>query len=75
MNWRADGRLMLPGIGRKIVSCLAHDGAEVLLKQNEDAIEVHLESFERDEIAVVIELTVDGMAFTIDPVEVADPTI
>ncbi|MBP7052149.1 MAG: alpha-L-fucosidase [Phycisphaerae bacterium] len=75
MNWRADGRLMLPGVGRKIVSCRAHDGGEMLLKQNEDAIEIHLESSERNEIAVVIELTVDGMAFTIDPVEVADPTI
>lgn len=75
MNWRADGRLMLPGIGRKIVSCRALDGGEVLLKQNEDTIEIHLESSERNEIAVVIELTVDGMAFTMDPVEVADPTI
>jgi hypothetical protein len=72
MNWRADGRLMLPGIGRKIVSCRAHDGGEVLLKQNEDAIEVHLESFERNEIAVVVELTVDGVASTIDPVEVSE---
>jgi alpha-L-fucosidase len=75
MNWRADGKLMLPGIGRKIASHRSLDGARISVKQSKDSIEIHLQSSDPGETANVFELTVDGKAFGIDPVEVADPTI
>jgi len=75
MNWRADGRLILPGIGRKITSYRAYGSGQVLVKQSKGSIEIHLPPSERGETAIVIELTVDGKAFDINPVEVADPTV
>ena len=45
------------------------------MKQNKGSIEIHLSSSDRDEIATVIELTVDGKAFDISPVEVVDTAI
>ena len=75
MNLRDDGKLMLPGIGRKITSFRVPGSGQVLLKQSKDNIEINLPPAGRDEIATVIELTVDGKAFDIKPMEVADPTI
>jgi len=75
MNWRDDGNLLLPGIGRKIISYRILSAGEVLVKQSGDGIEIHLQSSDRDKTATVVELTVDGKAFSIDPAEVADPTI
>ena len=75
MNWRSDGRLMLPGIDRKITSYSTPSGGQVSVIQSEDSIEIHLPSSDRDETATVVELTVDGKAFDIDPAEIADPTI
>ena len=75
MNWRSDGQLMLPGIDRKITSCRAVDGGQVSVKLSEGSIEIRLPPPDREEIATVIELTVDGKAFDINPVEIVDPTI
>jgi len=75
MNWRADGRLILPGIGRKITSYRAYGSGQVLVKQSKGSIEIHLPSSDRDETAIIIEVTVDGKAFDINPVEVADSTV
>ena len=66
---------MLPGIGRKITSYSTPSGGQVSVVQSEDSIEIHLPSSDRDETATVVELTVDGKAFDIDPAEIADPTI
>lgn len=75
MNWQSDDKSMLPAISRKITSYHTRSGGEVLVTQSEDGIEIRLPKADRDEIATVIELTVDGMAFDISPVEVPDPTI
>ncbi len=75
MNWRSDGKLVLPGIARKITSCRSLDGGQVSVEQSEDSIEIHLPSSDHDEIATVVELTVDGKAFDIDPADVVDPAI
>jgi len=37
------------------------------VKQNKGSIEIHLSSSDRDEIATVIELTVDDKALDINP--------
>jgi alpha-L-fucosidase len=75
MNRPADGRLILPGIGQKITSCRSLSGGQVSVKQSKDSFEIHLPPADQDEIATVIELTVDGKAFDIEPMEVADPKI
>jgi alpha-L-fucosidase len=75
MNWPSDGKLMLPGIARKIMSYRTLDSGQVSVKQSEGSIEIHLPSSDRDEIATVVELTVYGKAFDINPVEVVDTTI
>lgn len=75
MNWRADSRLILPGIGRKITSYRTLGGGQVSVKQSKGSIEIHLPSSDRDETAIIIEVTVDGKAFDINPVEVADSTV
>jgi alpha-L-fucosidase len=75
MNWRSDGKLMLPAIDRKITSYRAFNSGQVVVQQSKGSIEIHLPSSDRDETATVIELTVDGKAFDINPVEVVDPTI
>lgn len=75
MNWPADGRLMLPGIGQKITSSRTLSAGQAVVKQNKDSIEIHLPPAEQNEITTVIELTVDGKAFDIEPKEVANPAI
>jgi len=72
MNWRSDGKLMLPAIAQKIISYRTLDSGQVSVKQGEGSIEIYLPSSDRDEIATVIELAVDGKAFDINPVEVVD---
>ena len=75
MNWPADNKLMLPSISQKITSYCALSSGRVVVKQSKDSIEIQLPPVDQDEIATVIELTVDGKAFDIKPMEVADPTI
>jgi alpha-L-fucosidase len=75
MNWHADSKLILPGIGQKIISYHTLDSGQVLVKQSKGSIEIHLSKSDRDETATVIELKIDGMAFDINPVEVVDTTI
>ncbi|MBW7991375.1 MAG: alpha-L-fucosidase [Planctomycetes bacterium] len=70
MNRQADDRVVLPPINRKIISCRTLGGGQLLLTQNKNSIEIHLPASGRDEIAAVIELTVKGSAFDINPVDV-----
>jgi alpha-L-fucosidase len=75
MNRQIDDTLVLPAISRKIMSYRTRSSGQVLVTQSEGGIEISLPSAGRDEIAAVIELTVDGKAFDISPAEVPDPTI
>jgi alpha-L-fucosidase len=74
MNWRSDDKLVLPPISRKITSYRTRSSGQVLVTQSKGGIEIRLPTEGHDEIATVIELTVDSKAFDISPVEVPDPT-
>ena len=73
MNWQTDDRVVLPHIDCKIISYRTFGSGQLLLTQNKNSTEIHLPAFDRDEIATVIELTVNGSAFDINPVDVPDP--
>lgn len=73
MNWQTDDRVVLPPIKSKITSYRTFGNGQLLLTQSTNSIEIPLSASERDEIATVIELTVDGNAFDINPVDVPDP--
>ncbi len=75
MNWPNNNRLLLPNIDQKVISCRSLSNGQVLKTQNKDSIEIYLTSPDRDEIATVIELTVDGKAFDTNPIEVAKTSI
>ena len=73
MNWQPNDRITLPAIERKIISHRSFGSGQLLLIQNKNDIEIRLPASDRDEIATVIELTIDGNAFDINPVDVPDP--
>ncbi|NOX53429.1 MAG: alpha-L-fucosidase [Planctomycetes bacterium] len=70
MNWPASGPLQLPSIARKIVAYRTLSGGDARVDQTDDAIRIALPEKERDAIATVIELTLDGDAFSVPPVVV-----
>jgi alpha-L-fucosidase len=71
MNWPDKGPLKLPAIGQKITDSKTLSGGIATVKQSKDSIAIDLSVSERDEIATIIELTLDGKAFQVDPVDVA----
>jgi alpha-L-fucosidase len=73
MNWQTDDRVVLPPIDCEIISYRMFGGGKLLLTQNKNSIEIRLPASERDEITTVIELTVNGSAFDINPVDVSGP--
>jgi alpha-L-fucosidase len=70
MNWQNGDRVVLPSIDCEIISYRTFGGGQLLLKQKKNSIEIRLPASGRDEIATVIELTVKGSAFDINPVDV-----
>jgi alpha-L-fucosidase len=70
MNWPSDEPLQLPAIDQKIVSARTRSGGQAVVAQSDDGIAITLPEADRDEIATVIELTVEGVAFEIPPVSV-----
>ncbi len=73
MSRQGGDRVVLPPIDSKIISCRMFGGRQLLLTQNKNSIEIRLPASSRDEIAEVIELTVQGSAFDINPVDVPEP--
>jgi alpha-L-fucosidase len=73
MEWQNENKLMLPGIDRKIIFYRAFDSSQLSLRQKKTGIEILLPSSGRSEIATVVELTVNGDAFDIEPVDTAKP--
>ena len=73
MNWQTDDRVVLPPINSKIISYRMFGSGQLSLTQNKNNIEIHLPTSDHDEIATVIELTVYGSAFEINPVDVPNP--
>ena len=70
MNWPSEGPLQLPPIGKKITSAQTRSGGKAEVVQSDTGITVSLDKAARDEIATVIQLTVDGKAFEVEPVVV-----
>ena len=70
MKWPAEGPLKLPPIAARIVDVKTRSGGNASVRQDESGIHVDMPNADRDEIATVIELTVNGNAFDIPPVAV-----
>jgi alpha-L-fucosidase len=70
MNWPDDGPLVLPTIDAKVISAERMDGGTVSVQQDDDGTWVDVPADQRQDIATVVELTVDGSAFEIEPVAV-----
>jgi len=74
-RWPAEGPLKLPPMGRKILDAQAlgrqlPNGEKALIRQTESGVTVDVPKSDRDEIATVVVLTVDGQATEIPPVKV-----
>jgi len=67
------GSLMLPGIGQTITAARTLTGGEAIVHQTADSITVSLAEADDAEIATIIDLKVDGVAFEIDPMDVPAP--
>jgi len=74
MAWQVDGRLVLPPIGRRVVAHRTLSGGTAQVVQKTTGIEIALSPDDRDAVATVIELTLDGSASIVDAVQVPDPT-
>jgi alpha-L-fucosidase len=72
MNW-PDADLRLPAIGRKIKGYRVLTGGEATVKQSSSGISVSMAERERQAIATVIVLTIDGPAFEVEPFDVETP--
>jgi alpha-L-fucosidase len=74
MNWPAEGTLQLPPINQEITSTLTRSGGKANVRQTETGLTVELDAADRHQIATVIELTVDGTAFDIQPISTILPS-
>lgn len=70
MNWPDVGPLRLPAIDRSITASAIRSGGKLTVKQTGDGIEINVPPADRQEIATVIELTLDGPALSIAPLPV-----
>ncbi|MFV2066837.1 MAG: hypothetical protein ACC645_07620 [Pirellulales bacterium] len=70
MRWPAEGPLELPAIKATIRRATSLSGKALKIDQNEGHLTVDMSTADRDEIATVIQLTVDCRAFAIAPVDV-----
>jgi alpha-L-fucosidase len=70
MNWPGEGPLQLPAIPARVVESKTLSGGSASVRQDNSGIFIDPPSPDRDEIASVIELTVDGKAVDIKPVAV-----
>ena len=69
MNWPEDGALVLPAIGQKITDAKSLSGGVATATPSGTGIVIDLPGIDRDTIATVIELTTDGEAFDIEPLD------
>ena len=70
MNWPSDGPLKIPAAGIKVKKAKVKTGGTVKMSRTEKMVELDVPEENRDPIATVIELTVDGKAFKIEPVKI-----
>ncbi len=69
MNWPGE-KLQLPAFGNSIISHTVMTGGEATVVQTDSAISVFVPKEDRQEIATIIVLTVEGQALDIPPVSV-----
>ena len=69
-RWPAQGPLRLPPIEQRVVGIRAPGVGKAVVRQSESAVEVDVAQSDRDPIATVVVLTVDGDAPAIRPVKV-----
>ena len=69
-DWPAEGPLRLPPIGRAIIGSKTLSKATAAVRQGKSALTVEMAKPDRDPIATVIVLSVDGRAPEIPPVKV-----
>ena len=70
MNWPKDGPLKIPAVGMTVKKAAVKTGGSVKMIRTEKMIELNVSHENRNPIATVIELTVDGKAFEIKPVKI-----
>jgi alpha-L-fucosidase len=70
MNWPSDGPLKIPAVGMTVKKAAVKSGGSVKMSRTEKMIELDVSQENRNPIATVIELTVDGKAFEIKPVKI-----
>ncbi len=74
MNWPQDGPFLIPTQSLKIQKAIVRGGGVVTFKNTKAGIELDIPIAERNEIASVVELTVAGRAFDIEPVRMNLPS-
>lgn len=72
MKWPQNGPLQLPLPGRKLVAAKTLSGGTVRVIETVTGLAISLEEKDRDPIATVIELTLDGSTLDLPAVEVDD---
>jgi alpha-L-fucosidase len=70
MTWPVQGRLYLPAIEMPIVQVKTLSRGNALVQQDKSGILIDMPKEDRDDIATVIELTLAGKAFDIEPAQV-----
>jgi alpha-L-fucosidase len=70
MRWPEVGPLKLPAVDARVVGAKALSGGHASLTQDDSGIAIDVPKDNRDEIATVIELTMNRNAFSITPLDV-----
>jgi alpha-L-fucosidase len=70
MKWPVQGPLQLPAVDMPIVEAKTLSGGNAVVQQDKSGIAIEMPQKDRDAIATVIELTMAGNAFDIEPVPV-----
>lgn len=71
MDWPKEGPLRIPALPMKCVKAVSKTGGTLKISQSEGLMEIAVSEEHRNPIVTVIELTVDGQAVEIEPVDVA----
>jgi alpha-L-fucosidase len=73
VNWPAMGPLRLPSINQRVRSARTLTAGEAGISQSRAGIAISLGKSYRNDIASIIELTVDGIAADLEPADMAAP--
>ena len=70
MNWPKEGPLQIPALAMKIADVAVKTGGTLKVNRTKEMIELDVPKDNRNAIATIIELIMDGKAFKIQPVNV-----